>query len=315
MSTQESKINNGGRVAGRIDFPRRWEAARLYWLAMRTPANVVGLGLTGTGNRATATTPVLQEDVRILAGVTDLDASLVSMKDASERAIFSNDDTLIKQFFGKRLLSRNLLHHRPPFLLKRGNHITADALGAGGETDGQLIFLCDPVNARKQVVEIPEDAYPFSMVLSAGLAGTANEVKRVETQINRSRSTLVWGAGSDLRNVSIRIRDAEGEYWMNDPIPIWAVCGDPSTISAGSNLSSVPVSFADLAAVQTYLTTLRAGIETRLDEIEAGESQIITQLWPRPYLIPPGGSLQVEFTNPATGMESNGNIYFNCARW
>lgn len=38
--------------------------------------------------------------------------------------------------------------------------------------------------------------------------------------------------------------------------------------SAGANLTAVPGSFADEAAVQTYLVTLRGDIETRLDAID-----------------------------------------------
>jgi hypothetical protein len=39
-------------------------------------------------------------------------------------------------------------------------------------------------------------------------------------------------------------------------------------IAAGANLTAVPATFADLAAVQTYLVTLRGEIEVRLDALE-----------------------------------------------
>jgi hypothetical protein len=45
-----------------------------------------------------------------------------------------------------------------------------------------------------------------------------------------------------------------------------------------TNLTAVPGSFADLAAVQAYLVTLRADTEARLDAIEAKVDAVITKL-------------------------------------
>lgn len=47
---------------------------------------------------------------------------------------------------------------------------------------------------------------------------------------------------------------------------------------ATANLTAVPGSFADLAAVQVYLTTLRSEIEARLDAHDAKVDLIITKL-------------------------------------
>lgn len=49
--------------------------------------------------------------------------------------------------------------------------------------------------------------------------------------------------------------------------------GDITSIS-GTNLTTVPGSFATLADVQTYLSTVIPEIETRLDSIEAKVNEI-----------------------------------------
>jgi hypothetical protein len=58
-------------------------------------------------------------------------------------------------------------------------------------------------------------------------------------------------------------------------IPTEAVA-DIAAYVAGTNLTAVPGSFADEAAVQTYLVTLRAEIETRLDALDAETAEHIT---------------------------------------
>lgn len=273
MATSEQQTQQAPRVAGRINFNRTWEAGRLFWLPFKTQAGAVGLGITGA-NRAKSRTANAPEDLRVLAGMTDLDASLVTISDDSDRAVWSSDDTLIKQQFGQRLRSRNQLFYKPPFLLREDGHVKADVLPQGGELGGNLVFLCDPVEGRRQIVTIPESAYPFDLVTPINLAGGANELKPLETRPSQERHTLLWGAGSDLRAVSLRIRGAGEDTFMEDFVPIWAVCADPHE-----------------------------------------DSQIITQLWPRPYYLPPGASLKIEVLNPAAGMEANGHIYFKCARW
>lgn len=51
-----------------------------------------------------------------------------------------------------------------------------------------------------------------------------------------------------------------------------------AAIGATSNLTAVPGSFADLAAVQTYLVTLRSEAEARLDAIETKVDALLAAL-------------------------------------
>lgn len=277
MSTNENDLRG---VAGRNNFARRWETGRLFWFPARIADGTVGLGLTGNdGVRFPSVTLPALEDLSVLAGTTDLEASFLTMRDASERA-FSNADVQIRQVFGKRQLTRNYKYFRPPFLIKKNNHLLFDVLNQGAEVGGNLVLMSDPVNAPRKVVEIPAHAYPFHLVHSLALAGIANERKTLETTPTRQAWTLLWGAGTNISVISVRVRDAEGEWWMNDPVPLWA-----------------------FAAFTPFTADPRT------------MGQVITQLWPRAYLIPPGGALQIEATNPAAGMEAGGEIYFDAVRW
>jgi len=49
-------------------------------------------------------------------------------------------------------------------------------------------------------------------------------------------------------------------------------------IAASTNITAVPGSFADLAAVQTYLSTAVPIIESRLDAIESKVNTILARL-------------------------------------
>jgi len=51
-----------------------------------------------------------------------------------------------------------------------------------------------------------------------------------------------------------------------------------ATIGVTTNLPAVPGTFADLAASVTYITSLRAATEVRLDTIEAKIDLLITNL-------------------------------------
>jgi hypothetical protein len=60
-------------------------------------------------------------------------------------------------------------------------------------------------------------------------------------------------------------------------IPTSAVA-DLDAYVAGTTTTAVPGSFADEAAVQTYLVTLRAEIEARLDAIDAQTALEVTEI-------------------------------------
>lgn len=51
-----------------------------------------------------------------------------------------------------------------------------------------------------------------------------------------------------------------------------------SKLGATTDLTSVPASFADLAAVKTYLDTLIPEVEGRLDALEAKVDEVIQKL-------------------------------------
>lgn len=53
---------------------------------------------------------------------------------------------------------------------------------------------------------------------------------------------------------------------------------DVTVIGTTANLTAVPASFADLPAVQTYLVTLRANVESRLDVVENKIDAILNAL-------------------------------------
>lgn len=80
---------------------------------------------------------------------------------------------------------------------------------------------------------------------------------------------------SQLKNLRNRVRT------FNEALD-GALLAKASTISiselteiSGTNLTAVPGSFADLAAVQSYLSTVIPEIETRLDNIESKINEII----------------------------------------
>lgn len=76
----------------------------------------------------------------------------------------------------------------------------------------------------------------------------------------------------DNSNVEFHYIDASGNETKMTPAAVVAALG------ATSNLTAVPGSFADVAAVRTYLITLQAEIETRLDNSEAKIDAIIAAL-------------------------------------
>ena len=67
---------------------------------------------------------------------------------------------------------------------------------------------------------------------------------------------------------------AEDQKLLADLLTELIGIGDVTDIS-GTDLTAVPGTFADLAAVQTYLNTLVPEIETRLDNIEAKLNEIV----------------------------------------
>lgn len=76
----------------------------------------------------------------------------------------------------------------------------------------------------------------------------------------------------DDANAEFHYIDASGNETKMTPAAVVAALGTTT------NTTAVPGSFADLAAVQTYLTTLRAEIEARLDAIEAKGDAVIAAL-------------------------------------
>ena len=57
-------------------------------------------------------------------------------------------------------------------------------------------------------------------------------------------------------------------------IPVAAI----ASLGATTNLTAVPGTFADEAAVQTYLVALRADVEARLDAIEVRVDAVLAAL-------------------------------------
>jgi hypothetical protein len=76
----------------------------------------------------------------------------------------------------------------------------------------------------------------------------------------------------DDTNVEFHYVDAAGNVTKQTPAAAIAALGSTS------NITAVPGSFADEAAVQTYLVTLRADVEARLDALEAKVDAVIAAL-------------------------------------
>lgn len=79
---------------------------------------------------------------------------------------------------------------------------------------------------------------------------------------------------NQLKNLNRVFNDAKDGALLAKAVQTSIGVGELSDIS-GSDLSSVPGSFATLAEVQTYLSTVIPEIETRLDDIEAKLNEII----------------------------------------
>lgn len=70
-----------------------------------------------------------------------------------------------------------------------------------------------------------------------------------------------------------------------------------TAITPGTNLTAVPASFADEAAVKTYLDTVVGEVETRLDAIDTATALIISQAETRLDAIDAQTALEVTKTN------------------
>lgn len=76
----------------------------------------------------------------------------------------------------------------------------------------------------------------------------------------------------DDTNVEFHYIDAAGNATKQSPAAVVAALGTTT------NMTAVPGSFADEAAVQTYLVTLRSEIEARMDAAEAKVDAVIAAL-------------------------------------
>lgn len=202
-------------------------AGRLFYIATLS-AGAVGSGLTGVaGERKGSATRAAKEDLRVLAGITDLLTSKVTARDLSGAVILTNGDVLIRNLFGKNANAKPWMYWTPPLSIKEGNGIEVDTLNVGGETGGTLVMVADPVKALR--TSLPDDlGYPFRMLVSLGLTGVANEEFQRETVADQKYHTIFWGAATDISASKLRITDPEGQPWSTDFLPIWSYCGLPT---------------------------------------------------------------------------------------
>lgn len=81
-----------------------------------------------------------------------------------------------------------------------------------------------------------------------------------------------------------------------------------TAITPGTNLTAVPGTFADEAAVATYLVTVRAEIETRLDSIDTAMALIVSQAETRLDAIDTQTALEVTKVNDLLAKLRTGGV-------
>lgn len=88
----------------------------------------------------------------------------------------------------------------------------------------------------------------------------------------------------DGDNTKFKKGDDESTFselpWVNATATAMNKAATVAALAASTNITAVPASFADLAAVQTYLAGANVvpNIETRLDNLEAKVNAILTSI-------------------------------------
>ncbi len=112
----------------------------------------------------------------------------------------------------------------------------------------------------------------FEVEKTTSLVITAGDEVYVNTTTNKVTKTItdkplgVAFASAESADTTVIVKLIPKKGDTNSTI---TQAANVAAIGATSNLTAVPGTFADEAAVQTYLVTLRAEIESRLDVIEA----------------------------------------------
>jgi len=118
------------------------------------------------------------------------------------------------------------------------------------------------------VVELTKDA-PLVISMGDELFWNTTDKEVTKTATDKPIGIAAAGALSAATKVQVKLAG------NGNGIPVAAVV---AAHGSTANLTAVPGTFADEAAVQTYLLMLRGEIETRLDAIEAKQDAILTSL-------------------------------------
>jgi predicted RecA/RadA family phage recombinase len=160
--------------------------------------------------------------------------------------------------------------------IQKGDVIVVEA-PSGGITSGQIVN----VGVMSGVAASSGDEGDsvavnlegvFEVEKTAALAVTAGEEVYVNTTTKKVTKTITdkplgvafADAAGDDTTVIVKLVPKKGD--TNSTI---TQAANVAALGTTTNLTAVPVSFADEAAVQTYLVTLRSETEARLDAIEA----------------------------------------------
>lgn len=204
------------------------EAGRLSWLPVVDTDGETGVGLTGVADeRKSCGTSRVDEHLRVLGATMNLEDSRGVLKTGNGRAIFSESDVALLNMFGIISRAEPFVPYTPHHFLGSGDSIKVDVINVGGEgsaTDpGHLVFVADPDASLKTT--LPDNlGLPFWLELACGLDGTAGKSVPVSTPQD-DRPLVVWGMSTDMSTTFVEITDAEGQVWMKEPVPVWAVCG------------------------------------------------------------------------------------------
>jgi hypothetical protein len=186
------------------------------------------IGLTGVnGETQIATTKDANESVNIIGGMCDLNYSFGKVTDLRSVGLWSDDQVPLLTMFGMSGSARPLLYYKRPLPLMAGARLRAEVLNLTGETGGHLVYVGLLQSEAKNVPALlnPQDNGEMYIIpVNSKFSGVLNQ--RTTTETNpEDRDVVVWGAFTNLGEALIRITGADGRQWMNDPTPVWAVCG------------------------------------------------------------------------------------------
>jgi hypothetical protein len=195
------------------------EVGRSIWMPASIPFTGV-LNETQSGQTSDA-----QQDTDILGGATALTGATVKVRDVSGKYQLASESVHIYTLFGKRDSARPIYYWPRPLPLDFRGQLEIDAVNAGTEAAGHVVFIGLPRAERDmRIDETQQQGYPATVPVDMGFGAVANEVTNKRTA-KLDRDFLVYGAFTNSASAQLRAMGVDGRLWTSDYPPVWAVAG------------------------------------------------------------------------------------------